>query len=249
MEKKGRGRPRKAEAPANRLPDGLSAAELDARRAERLQTVETLKAGRTPLTVIEVAERAGAVAEKAIQDFTATDPPPPLACREGCDWCCHLTVGTAAPEVLRIADHLRQTLPPDDLRATVERVAALDDRRRRLPANQRADARLPCALLVDHRCAAYPVRPLTCRGFNSSDAHQCELFLQAPRKVRVPNYVPQLRLTTFVLDGMRAGLSESGLKGDLLELTAALRVALTVPDAAGRWLAGEAVFAAARLNG
>ena len=249
MEKKrSPGRARKKEAPANRLPDGLSAAELDARRAERLDAVETLKAGRTPLTVIEVAERASALAEKAVEDFKASHPPPASACREGCDWCCHLHVAAAAAEVFRVADHLRRTLSPEDLDATRERLARLDDERRRLPASRRAGARLPCGLLVGHRCLAYPVRPLTCRGFNSSDAHQCELFLDAPRRVRVPNYVPQIRLMTFVLDGIRAGLSESGLRGDLYELTGALRIALSVPDAAERWLAGEAVFAPARLN-
>jgi Fe-S-cluster containining protein len=242
------GRTGKKEAPANRLPDGLAAAELDARRAERLDAVETLKAGRTPLNVIEVAERASALAEKAVENFKASYPPPAFACREGCDWCCHLNVAVTAAEVFRIADYLRHTLSPQDMDATRVRLARLDDERRRLPANQRAGARLPCALLVDHRCLAYPVRPLTCRGFNSSDAHQCELFLDAPRRVRVPNYVPQLRLMTFVLDGMRAGLSECGLKGDLCELTGALCIALTVPDAARRWLAGEAVFAPARLN-
>jgi hypothetical protein len=66
--------------------------------------------------------------------------------------------------------------------------------------------------------------------------------------VVVPNYVPQLRLTTFVLDGLRAGLSESGLQGDRVELTAALRIALEVPDAAERWRAGGVVSAPARLN-
>jgi len=249
MEKKGStARARAREAPTDRIPDGLTAAELEARRAERLDAVETLKTGRTPLTVIEVARRAVVLAEKAVEDFKASQPPPTFACREGCDWCCHLNVSATAAEVLRVADHLRRTLSPEDLQATRERLARLDDERRRLPANRRADARLPCGLLVEHRCLAYPVRPLTCRGFNSSDAHQCELFLAAPRKVRVPNYVPQLRLMTFVLDGMRAGLSESGLKGDLYELTGALRIALTVPDAAERWLAGEAVFAPARLN-
>src|SRR5262245_48020427 len=89
MERKGSaGRARKEGAPANGFPDGLSAAELDARRAERLQTVETLKAGRTPLTVIEVADRATTIAENAVRDFMAKIPPPPFACREGCDWCC-----------------------------------------------------------------------------------------------------------------------------------------------------------------
>src|SRR5262249_24591172 len=113
---------------------------------------------------------------------------------------------------------------------------------------ERGRARFPCPLLVNHRCTAYPVRPLTCRGLTSSDAQQCERFLQAPRRTVVPSYVPQLRLMTFALDGLRAGLSESGLKDDLVEWTAALRIALEVPDAAERWLAGEPVFAAARLN-
>jgi Fe-S-cluster containining protein len=241
-------RPRQRGTASGSLPEGLSAAELGARRAERLGTREALQTGRTPLKVIEVAGRATALAERAIGDFMATDPPPPLACREGCDWCCYLPVGTVVPEVLRIVEHLRRTLSPEELQATRRRVAALDDRKRRMSLGERAGARLPCALLVEHRCAAYPVRPLTCRGFNSSDARQCERFLHSPRTVVVPTYVPQLRLTTFVLDGLRAGLSESGLKGDLLELTAALRIALEVPDAAERWLAGEGVFAPARLN-
>ena len=46
---------------------------------------------------------------------------------------------------------------------------------------------------------------------------------------------------------MRAGLEESGVKGDLLELTAALRIALEEPEAPERWLAGQAVFAPARM--
>jgi hypothetical protein len=150
--------------------------------------------------------------------------------------------------VIRIVEYLQRMLSPEELQATRARIVALDDQKRTNRLGQRADARAPCALLVNHRCIAYPVRPLTCRGFNSSDAHSCELFLQSPRKVVVPNYVPQLRLMTFVLDGMRAGLSESGLRGDLVELTAALRIALEVPDAAERWLAGEAVFTPARLN-
>jgi Fe-S-cluster containining protein len=238
----------KKETPANALPDGLSGVELGARRAQRLDTVATLQTGRTPLKVIEVAEHATALAEKTIQDFMVANPAPPSACREGCDWCCHLTVGTTAPEVIRIAEYLRRTLSPEEFLATRERVAASDDCKRRMSLGERADARLPCPLLVNHRCIAYSVRPLTCRGFNSSDAHQCELFLQSPRKVVVPSYVPQHRLTTFVLDGIRAGLSESRLNDDLLELTAALRIALEVPDAAERWLAGEAVFTPARLN-
>lgn len=226
----------------------VSGPELEVRRAQRLGTVEAFRAGRTPLAVIEVTARAGEVAARAVEDAARRQTPPALACKKGCDWCCYCRVGTAAPEVLRIAEYLRQTLPPEQLQAVRERVARLDDLRRALQPVRRADPRLPCALLADHRCVAYPVRPLTCRGFNSSDAARCERFVEAPNTVHVPAYAPQLRLHTFVLDGLRAGLTESGLKGDLLELTAALRIALEAPDAAERWLAGEPVFAAARLD-
>jgi hypothetical protein len=51
-----------------------------------------------------------------------------------------------------------------------------------------------------------------------------------------------------VLAGLRAGLGQVGLQDDVLELTSALRVALTLPHAADRWQAGEAVFAVARLD-
>jgi hypothetical protein len=88
---------------------------------------------------------------------------------------------------------------------------------------------------------------LTCRGYNSSDASQCERSVKARERVEVPSYAPQHRLAVFVLDGLRAGLAEAGLNGDLLELTAALRIALDLPDAAERWLAAEPVFAPARL--
>jgi Fe-S-cluster containining protein len=157
-------------------------------------------------------------------------------------------VGTAAPEVLRIVAHLRQTLTPDQMRATLARVRERAEQRRALRPDQRGRARLPCPLLIEDRCTAYAVRPLTCRGFNSSDALQCERSLKTGNAAGVPSYAPQRSLCTFVLDGMRAGLEEARLDGELLELTAALDIALTLPDAAERWLAGEAVFASARLH-
>jgi Fe-S-cluster containining protein len=107
---------------------------------------------------------------------------------------------------------------------------------------------LPCALLAEDRCTVYPVRPLTCRGFNSSDARKCEQSLGGGQRVVVPSYAPQQRLAVFILDGLRAGLEQSGLDGELLELSAALHCALTVRDALSRWLAGDPLFASARMR-
>jgi Fe-S-cluster containining protein len=235
-------------AAPKRAAPALAGLELDARRAARVRTAEALRAGRIPLTLIDLADHGARVAEEGIRQAARAAPPPPSACKEGCDWCCHLTVGAGVPEVARIVAYLRQTLSPEDFAALRERVLRLDERRRELKAARRGDPRLPCALLVNHRCAAYPVRPLTCRGFNSRDAARCERFVRSPGTVSLPLYAPQLRLTTFVLDGMTAGLAESGLAGERLELTAALRIALEAPDAVERFLAGEPIFAAARLD-
>jgi Fe-S-cluster containining protein len=218
--------------------------ELDARRTGRVQTVTLLRQGRTPLVVIAAAEAAVAANDEALRAAVARQPRAPAACREGCAWCCYQRVGVAAAEVLRIAAYLRENLSTADLASLQERVR----RGAELRGAAGATVRLPCALLVEDRCAAYPVRPLTCRGFNSSDARRCEQALATGDAAAVPAYAPQQRLAAFVLDGLRAGLQESRLDGELLELTAALHLALSTPDALWRYLAGESVFAGARLR-
>src|SRR5438445_11513512 len=115
-------------APAGRRPPFVGF-ELDARRAVRVRTVEALHSGRTPLTLIAVAQDAAGLTEELARQAMRADQPPRSACREGCDWCCHLTVGTSAPEVVRIVQYLRQTLPPDEFAALRERVIRLDEER------------------------------------------------------------------------------------------------------------------------
>src|SRR5262245_20840945 len=226
----------------------LADLELRARHTQRVRTGERLRGGRTPLALIDIADHGSRLAEHAVGLAARIDPPPPSACKEGCDWCCHLTVGAGVPEVVRIVEYLRQTLSAEAFAAFRERVLRLDARRRELKESGGGEPHLPCSLLVDHRCTAYPVRPLMCGGFNSSDAAECERFVRSSGRTPLPLYVPQLRLTAFVLDGMTVGLSDSGLPGDRVELNAALRIALEVPDAVGRFLADEPTFAAARLG-
>jgi hypothetical protein len=225
----------------------VGGAELEARRDQRLKTAELL-GGRISLRVIEAADHAAELADRALAEALAREPPvPPLACQEGCDWCCHKVVGVAVPEVLRIVAYLREHLADQAFREVIDRAEAHAEKRRALAEDQWAAERLPCPLLVDRRCIAYPVRPLTCRGYTSSNARRCENATKSRQPPAVPTHGPSLRLATFILDGMRSGLSEVGLAGDRLLLAEALRIALSTPDAAERWLAGEPVFAAARL--
>src|SRR5262245_9144302 len=178
---------RRKKRPAPPRPPDVSGAELDARRSQRLYTVGRLAQGRTPLQVIEVTGHAAAVADAAVEAALARDPPRAApACREGCAWCCYQVVGTAAPEVLRIVAYLREALSPAGWEALRERVVRGDEQRRGLSLAQQRRAALPCPLLVEDRCAAYPVRPLTCRGYNSSDADLCRRALDPAVRVQVP---------------------------------------------------------------
>jgi hypothetical protein len=217
--------------------------DLDARRTQRLKTLALLKTERTPLQVIQIAEEAEQIAGAALTAAVLREPPRrPSACAEECAWCCYQRVGVAAPEVIRIAAQVRATFTAPQVQALQGRLAQA------LASPRQGAAPLPCPLLVNNRCSVYAVRPMTCRGFNSSDAAACQASVMDHSRTAVPVYPPQLRIANVVLDGMRAGIRESGLEGELLELAAALRIALPGGGAEADWLGGKSVFASARLS-
>lgn len=216
-----------------------------ARHAERHAAAEILGEGRTPAKVLELAQNAHAFAE--LQRVTFGDAAPRPACRAGCAWCCSMHVTLSAPEAIALADHLRRTRPPAELVAVQARVADLDAATRGLGPQARFEARRPCALLEDRRCGAYAARPIACRAWNATDAAACERAALAPESA--PTIVAnELLLATVdaVGRGLMDGSADGGLRGEALELTAALRIALEMEDVAGRWASGEDVFAAAR---
>lgn len=63
----------------------------------------------------------------------------------------------------------------------------------------------------------------------------------------MPNGPRHLGISVGVRQGVRQALGQAGLDGARLDLTIALRIALSDPAAAERWFAGELVFAPAYL--
>jgi Fe-S-cluster containining protein len=187
----------------------------------------------------------------ALAAIYPTPPGEEPACRAGCAWCCHVQVAVSAPEAIRVAEHIRRAFSPELAADLTRRVAELDAATRGLDPDARVATRLPCALLVDDRCAVYPVRPLLCRAWHSLDARACEANYREPDRVPAPFGELRRGLAAHVALGLDdaiwdVGLGEAGVD---LDLTAALRIALEVPDSAARWLAGEPVFAPARAEG
>jgi Fe-S-cluster containining protein len=209
--------------------------------SERRTVVEILSEGRTPLKLAEIATNALDYATSLVEEMRQK----PVACKEGCAYCCRLHVGVTGPETIAIVEHLRTTLSAEELEAVKARVATLDDQTRGMDSVQRARTGLPCALLVDNRCSVYPVRPLSCQGWNSFDVAKCEQSSARPLTT-IPSDAMQIALCHTIRQGLKEGLGQAGLSGADLELTAALRIALNDPESAAKYLAKEPVFEAAK---
>jgi hypothetical protein len=206
-------------------------------------------ARRNEVAVIEAAAQALARAEVLAANAARVEPPDrPVACRAGCSTCCTSKVLVLAPEVLRIAAHLRASLDADALAAVIERFRAADDKTRGLSRLERAQAGVPCPLLDDRgACSVHHVRPIICAAWNSTDVTACERHFATPTTVPVaPMHRPTYEVANAVLAGLGWAAKEQGFDAIPLELIAALRIALERPNAAKRWLARLPVFAIAR---
>jgi Fe-S-cluster containining protein len=213
-----------------------------ARRAQRdaaLEIIETC--GRTEQAAIELIQDALGRAQLGI------DQSPGKAgreCRRGCAFCCYQYVEVHPFDAIGVAQQLQRTLSPEQRAAVEDRLRDRVRRKRTMAEEDRQRANIPCALLADdNTCSVYETRPLACRGYNSLSVQQCE---QAYLNPAAPNRTPfdyHARIwTASVADGMRDALEEKGIDAKRYELNSAVLCALTTPDVATKWLAGQDVF-------
>lgn len=207
--------------------------------------------GRSPGTLARAMDHTFAYDEqtkRALVEALARDPRCLPVCAPGCAFCCHQSVFAAVPEILHAAEHLRRTLRPAALAALTARIVRTASAVADLSQAERAQSKTPCPLLDDETqaCGAYEARPLACRAYNSCDAGVCErAFDAALTHWDVPVDLFQLTVSRNVRAGLMAAAFAAGLDPGPYELSVGLAIALTVEDAAARWLLGEPVFAPA----
>jgi Fe-S-cluster containining protein len=175
-----------------------------------------------------------------------------VACRAGCDWCCHGTkVDVMVPEALAIARYLTESPDDSELVATRARIAAHAQRLRTMTIDARLQARVPCPLLdaTTGQCSVYDVRPLRCRSHHSLDAASCEEASRTGNGDHViDKYADVIAVFEATILGQKKAIAEARLDHRTFDLTLALDVALNVPDADVRWARGERLFDAAAFS-
>jgi Fe-S-cluster containining protein len=184
--------------------------------------------------------------ERGVRVHLAMAPGAGAACEDGCHWCCFLQRTALVPEVLRIAQHLRARWDEARVSALIDRLERTLEQITGLDANDQAKLRVPCALLTDRRCSIYEVRPVSCGQTASTDAKACERNFG---KVQLLSVIEPVHYTIGggIQQGATRILAMARCKTQSVELNAGLHVALTVPDAEARWLAGDDVFEKARV--
>ena len=207
--------------------------------------VGTLSCGRNEAAALELASQAFSLADRLISYFeSANQLPHPIACREGCSFCCFNQVEVTPLEALRLGHYVDQNFSTEDQDALMARVT----RSLRLKAGKskqeigRLRHQFPCPLLLDGRCSIYPVRPLVCRAMHTFDAGACQEELLGGKLGPGEYYAHRYEFVWSISSGLQNGCREMGCQTGILDLVLALQDFFTQENPVEKWVSGEEVF-------
>ena len=238
-------------------------AQQDARRDQWLKSVQervtsTLQSALNPEsslatltkavdTVHEIANHnIGMIEENAEAMRRKGNLLPQIACKAGCDICCHIRVMASVPEVLRIAEYVREHFSENEQDLLGKRIDANVAALNSLTPPERLNKMILCPLIVDHKCSIHPIRPVPCRAHHSTDVEVCKKGFQHPDKVQIPHFLDVDTVIAPVINGLRRAVRNSKLQDPgFIDLTRGLQIALKDARAREKWLNGEDIFAPA----
>src|SRR5258705_491285 len=184
------------------------------------------------------ASRAAQWAHEFFETSLKRNPSPiKIECAKGCAMCCHTSVSALAPEVFHVGNTIKAQ-HAQDLAATLERIKTAERTNHGLSGLERAQRKLPCALLENNTCTVYDARPGPCRGMSSASVKICETAFSGGN-VAIPTPLVWTTLRNAHLQAMWAALTAVKLPWESYELNEAVVVALEQPNAEARWLKGE----------
>ncbi len=162
-----------------------------------------------------------------------------LACRAGCNFCCHLRVMVLPHEAIALFRHLQSRLSAPTAQRVRARILGSG-----VPGASTVPRR-PCAFLIDGECAAYEVRPGACAAYHSLSRERCQASFEDPA---VPSSTVALQALQMVAEaleeGIRGAIKAEGLSNEPVELHTAVAALLKDPALIARWRAGKPLIKA-----
>jgi len=192
-------------------------------------TLDALRAGISLRTVVGSATDVARFADEAI-GIVMDEYRPSLDCKKGCSYCCCKPgVLVSVPEFVRILDHVRTAFSADEISVLAQRARVYAAQMQGRNFNEFVDDSVPCPFLDEGRCSVYAIRPLVCRGYNSTSVDACR-----DASTNADHLVPIFSVIKDVTDGATVGASQclqrAGVNDALLDLGTAIGIALQSAD-------------------
>ena len=176
---------------------------------EILESSEPVKA------IPEIMESAYRSIDGLIESFTGRCQREGLRvdCKKGCAWCCSQAVLISTHELMYLFAWMENNLTP----AGIEKIRKRAEDKNKLTAGMNAMEFLhfvhPCPFLEEGVCQIYPVRPMACRIYLSSDENSCIQQYDQPDDpgVMARLYEFPLRAGRLLNEGIRKSLAETGV--------------------------------------
>jgi Fe-S-cluster containining protein len=164
-------------------------------------------------------------------------------CHMGCQWCCHQAVFASTHEMIVLADYLEKRFSPKVLDEVKEKARAKEQHMAVLSPAETLKTSFPCPLLRKGSCMVYPVRPMACRIYLSSNEKSCYAKFQRPDD---PDILPALFDFTLkagrqLNGGFASALRQEGLDIQEHRIEHILLKLLESPDAKNEWLQGATI--------
>ena len=202
---------------------------LPSRESANTLTMDALRAGIRLQTVICAAADVAHYADEALA-IVQDEYRPRLDCRAGCSYCCCKPgVLVSVPDLLRIVDHIGSAFSADAAAAVGERARRYASQMEGRGLSEYVGESVPCPLLVDGRCSVYDIRPLVCRGYNSTNVDRCRQAHLDPEAL-VPIFSVLKDVTDGAMVGAAQGLKAAGFNDALVDLGTGLNIALSAND-------------------
>jgi Fe-S-cluster containining protein len=188
-------------------------------------TSRELEGGATLTNILNTAGELSAYAEQSLAAINQRYRPR-LDCKKGCSYCCRKPgVLVSIPELIRILEHVRLTFSHLETAELTERARKYEAQMEGKNCDDLVDVSVPCPLLVENKCSIYEIRPLVCRGFNSTNVDACRAAHDNANVL-----VPIFALLKDVTDGLNVGATQrlklKGLNDAMVDLGRALNIAL-----------------------
>ena len=172
------------------------------------------------------------------------------ACAAGCGYCCHTLVTVSPPEAFFVARHVETAFAKEERDALKARVIDYAERTHGMDGAQRYVKRESCPFLrqEDWYCGLHTARPLVCRAMHSGSLPACKkAYEERDANVPAPTMAVFFENTKAYMSAYVSTLRPRGVRIYPVELSAALAIIWGEDDPMGRWLAGEDLFAPARI--